>query len=174
MEIKARYEHTKYGNFMFNLCRKGTLFLSKHRFLYYLLNFTWGILGIILGLIVTVGLGIAKIFNHKIKFEKFDWVYCIKVSPDYWGGFEAGCCFVRDLKSSESVNRHEFGHSFQNAILGPFMILLVSIPSAIRYWYQAIREKKGKENKPYDSFWAEDSATTCGTYVHDLLNNTKK
>ena len=47
---------------------------------------------------------------------------------------------------------HEFGHSFQNAILGPFMIFLVSIPSAIRYWYQTIRESKGKTNKPYDSF----------------------
>ena len=174
MEITAQYKHSKFGIFMFSLCKKGTIFLSKHRFLYYLLNFTWGILGIVLGLLLTIALGIAKIFNNKIKFERFNWVYCIKVGPDYWGGLEAGCCFIRDYNSTDHLSMHEFGHSFQNAILGPFMILLVSIPSAIRYWYQSFRKKKGKTNKPYDSFWAEDSASTCGTYVHYLLKNTKK
>jgi hypothetical protein len=51
------------------------------------------------------------------------------------------------------------------------MIFLVSIPSAIRYWYQEFRSRKGKTNKPYDSFWAEDSATTCGEYINELIKN---
>lgn len=56
MEIKAQYKHTKYGNFMFGLCKRGTLFLSKHRFLYYLLACTWGLVLTVFGLIVTFGL----------------------------------------------------------------------------------------------------------------------
>jgi hypothetical protein len=51
----------------------------------------------------------------------------------FWGGLEMGLMFLRDKESDESVSKHELGHSYQNAILGPFMILLVSIPSAIRY-----------------------------------------
>ena len=44
-----------------------------------------------------------------------------------------GLMFVRDTTSSEHVNKHELGHSYQNAILGPFMPFMVAIPSAIRY-----------------------------------------
>ena len=31
MDIKPRYDHTAFGNFMFNLCAKTTKFLLKHR-----------------------------------------------------------------------------------------------------------------------------------------------
>lgn len=44
-----------------------------------------------------------------------------------------GLMFVRDQKSIESVNAHEFGHTFQNCLLGPLMLFVVSLPSAIRY-----------------------------------------
>ena len=31
MDIKPRYEHTAFGNFMFNLCAKTAKFLLKHK-----------------------------------------------------------------------------------------------------------------------------------------------
>ena len=31
MDIKQRYEHTAFGNFMFKLCAKTAKFLLKHR-----------------------------------------------------------------------------------------------------------------------------------------------
>lgn len=31
MDIKPRYEHTAFGNFMFKLCAKTAKFLLKHR-----------------------------------------------------------------------------------------------------------------------------------------------
>ena len=37
-------QRTKYGKFMFNLSLKGSRFLMKHMWLYYLLNYTWGII----------------------------------------------------------------------------------------------------------------------------------
>ena len=87
----------------------------------------------VVGLLITAVLGIVKIFNKNIQFEKYYWVYDIKAGPEYWGGFEMGLMFVRDQKSISSVNQHEFGHTFQGCLLGPFMIFLVSIPSAVRW-----------------------------------------
>lgn len=174
MEIKACYGHTKYGNFMFNLCKKGTLFLSKHRFLYYLLACTWGLVLTVFGLIVTFGLWIASLFNKNIKFNKYGWIYCCKAGPDYWGGFETGLMFVRDQRSSElHINSHEFSHSFQNCILGPFYIFLVAIPSAVRWWARTLFPNKTWS--PYDSAWFEDEATQGGLWLAEQLNlNNKK
>ena len=56
---------------MFSLCAKWTKFIVKHRFLYYLLNYTWGILMVIAGLATTLVLAIAKLFNKDIKFQKY-------------------------------------------------------------------------------------------------------
>jgi hypothetical protein len=61
---------------------------------------------------------------------------------------------------------HELGHTYQNALWGPFTIFLVAIPSAIRYWYQIIREKQGKPNKPYDSVYFEGSASYIGETLY--------
>ena len=121
----------------------------------------------LLGLLISGVLGIARIFTKKIKFEKYYWVYDIKVGPDYWGGFDCGLNFLRDQKSPEAyLNTHEFGHAIaQNTLFGPFFIFLIAIPSAARWWYQEIRERKGKSNKPYDSIWFEDSASQCGEYA---------
>ena len=171
LDIKPQYEHTKAGLFLFNLCARGTKFLVKHRWLYYVLACTWGIIMTIVGMFMTIGLAIAKIFSKKIKFEKFYWVYCIKAGPKYWGGFETGLMFVRDRGSwDEDINHHEFGHTFQSCLLGPLMPFIVSIPSAIRYWYREFRYKKGKGLSAYDSIWFEDSASQCGKYVVDYLN----
>ena len=166
IDIKPAYGHTKFGTFMFNVCAKWTKFLIKNRWLYYLLACTWGVLMTLLGLLISGVLGIVKIFDKKIKFEKFYWIYDIKVGPDWWGGFECGLNFLRDHKSDDDyINNHEFGHGFQNCLLGPLFIFLVAIPSAARYWYQEIRSKKGKDNKPYDGIWFEDAATQCGSYA---------
>lgn len=170
--IKACYNHSKFGNFMFNLCAKWTVFIVKHRWLYYLLSCTWGCLLTIFGLLVTLVLAIAKIFTKTIHFSKYQWIYFISAGPDYWGGFETGLMFVRDQKSVESVNMHEFGHTFQNTLFGPIQIIW-SISSAARYWYQEIRTKLGKTNKAYDSYWLEDAASQCGQYAVQYLASKK-
>ena len=171
MDIKPRYEHTAFGNFMFKLCAKTAKFLLKHRWLYYLLACTWGIIMTFLGLLISGVLGIASLFTKKIKFEKYHWIYGIKVGPDYWGGLEMGLMFLRDHKSDDRyINCHEFGHTIQNCILGPLFPFVVGIPSAVRYWIQEFRRRKEKLNPPYDGFWAEDAATQCGQYFIDNLN----
>jgi len=169
-QLKPRYEHTKFGNFMFKLCAKWTQFVIKHRWLYYLVLFTWGLPIVLFGLLVSFGLLIAKIFNHKIKFFKFGWIYGIKIGADYWGGFSAGITFLRDQKSNDRLSMHEFGHTFQ-LILGIFALFLIYIPSIYRYWIRTI--KPNKKFKPYDSFWGEDSASVCGEFAAKYINNKK-
>ena len=58
---------------------------------------------------------------------------------------------------------HESGHGIQNLLFGPLMPFVVSIPSAIRYWYREYLMKVKKIkcwNLPdYDSIWFEGTAT---------------
>ena len=169
MEIKNKYEHSKIGLFMFNICAKWTRFLCKHRALYYLLSLTWGLIMSLVGFFITAALGIAKIFSKDITFKKYNWVYSISVKPDYWGGFDTGLMFVRDMKSSSSVDAHEFGHTFQNCLLGPLFPFLVAIPSACRWWARELNKKK--QWNAYDSAWFEDAASQCGAYANFVLNN---
>ena len=61
------------------------------------------------------------------------------------------------------TKQHELGHTFQNAILGPFFIFLVSIPSAIRYWLHRFN----KLNHDYDFAWFEGNASYFGNYYYN-------
>ena len=174
MEIKPLYEHSKVGSFMFNLCAKWTKFILKHRWLYYLMACTWGIIMTILGLIITLILGIVKIFiPKKVIFKRYYWIYSITVGPEWWGGCEMGLMFLRDHNSSVNyINPHEFGHTFQNCLLGPLFPFMVAIPSAIRYWLREIFPKKIWA--PYDSAWFEDAATQCGVYAVRILSQKQE
>ena len=113
-----------------------------------------------------VSLGIMKLFTiKKSKFGKFGPAHYLMFGNN-WGGLEFGInFFVADNMGDEwtlHTKKHELGHTFQNAIYGPFVIFISFIPSAIRYWYQHFRAKKNKSNKPYDLAWFEESATDVG------------
>lgn len=173
--ITNKYEHGWMGLCLFRLCAAWTIFLVKHRWLYYLLACTWGIIMTVIGWVISLVLALIKLCSKiKVNFKIYCWVYSISIGPEYWGGFETGLMFLRDHKSSTALDQHEFGHTFQNALFGPFFPLLVGIPSAIRYWYQIIREKHGKTNKAYDAAWFEDAATQCGKYAAEHLSAQKK
>ena len=111
---------------------------------------TWGIIMTAIGLIITLILGILKIFiPKKIIFERYYWIYSITVGPQWWGGCEMGLMFLRDHGSSaDYINPHEFGHTFQNCLFGPLFLLMVAIPSTTRYWLREIFPNK--EWVPYD------------------------
>lgn len=149
-------EYSKAGKFLYDLCFKGAKFLKKNKWLYYILMFTWGLLMSLVGLLVTLVLLIAA---QKPYISFGVWKFEIKES---WGGADLGCMYIRDTTSSESVDRHEVGHSYQNCILGPLFPFIVAIPSAIRYWDRQRRITNGETLKPYDSLWFEGGATDIG------------
>ena len=126
--------------------------------LFYLLSFTWGLPMSLIGSIVFLVLMIA---GHKPK--KFNYVYYIEVGNN-WGGLNFGCFFITSKNPSLHTKQHECGHGIQNCIFGVLFPFIVTIPSAIRYWYRKLRyHRKGKNPKTkYDDIWFEGQATRLG------------
>lgn len=151
----------KVSKLLYNICDKGSNVLYKHKWLYWLLSFTWGIIGTVLGFVMMmcvhmVGGEIG--FYHKHMMITFG---------DNWGGLECGIGFICDKTASNYCKNHECGHNYQNAILGPFAIILSYIPSIIRYHYRNIQEKKGKKlTTAYDDIWFEKSASDIGNKLY--------
>lgn len=128
------------------------------KFLFYFLNFTWGLPMNIIGGLVAATLLLAN--GHPTR-HKNDVHFELGKN---WGGVSLGIFFLTQTGSSEHLRDHEYGHSIQNAIYGPFMIVLVAIPSFIRYWYRELFfYRRGKEPKTsYESIWFERQATNFG------------
>jgi hypothetical protein len=78
-----------------------------------------------------------------------------------WGGLELGPMCIVNKNPTQHILDHEFGHSIQNCLFGPFMIL-ISLASAIRYWDREIQKVQGKQLVPYDAIWFEGQATKWG------------
>lgn len=83
------------------------------------------------------------------------------------------------MKMTQYIQKYKQGHGIQNYYFGPFMIFIVFIPSAIRYWYREIIKKinSNKALSEYDSIWFEKQATDLGYNLHNYLleeNNDKK
>jgi len=163
-------KRSTYGKTMFSFTLKASKFLMKHMWLYYILNYTWGIIMTITGWIAFFFVSIF-LSDKPITCDKFGPCYYVFFGED-WGGLSLGTNFIlshMDEKYLKHCVEHECGHTFQNAIFGPFAIFLVFIPSFIRYWYQSIRMKRGKENKDYDLIWFEGSASTIGEVYHERI-----
>lgn len=137
--------------------------MKFNRFLFYFLNFTWGILMNLIGLL---GAGLMLAFGKRPNVHGGSVIFRIGRG---WGGFNAGIfSFVSENASQHTLN-HEFGHAVQNAWFGPFFIFLVMIPSVTRYHYRNWCEKHGRPLiTKYDDIWFEGQATEWGTemYLH--------
>ena len=82
------------------------------KFLYWLVQLTWGlplnlIGGIIAFILICRGSKPCK-FGYAIYFE----------TGENWGGVNFGGIFFVQKNASMHIKRHEYGHSFQNLILG--------------------------------------------------------
>lgn len=138
--------------------------------LYYLLQFTWGILGTILGyiiLLILLPFGKVYTFNHAL---------VLKLNKNTSWGFSVGTVAVVGNNADLALIYHEYGHTLQNAILGPLAFILVMFPSFIRYQYREFHYyKKGlKPVKKYDDIWFEFNATHAGFVTFLYLACMKK
>lgn len=83
-----------------------------------------------------------------------------------WGGLELGNFFLVNKNPSVQLLHHEFGHGIQGLIWGPLTPIIITIPSAIRYWYRRFFGAK----TPYDSIWFEGQATRWGTRTYERMH----
>ena len=106
--------------------------------MFWFLSLTWGIvmtlIGFIIMFILLLGNYEIKTFHHYLRME---------VGRN-WGGFEMGPIFFTDENPSLYTKQHEAGHGIQNIMFGPLMPFVVSIPSALRYWFREQKTQKGK------------------------------
>jgi hypothetical protein len=128
-------------------------------FVFYLVQWTWGVLMNIIGACVALGMLVTK---HK-PYRVGPYIY-FRTEWDF-GGLELGMFFIIG-KNCDSCACHEMGHGMQNMIFGPFSCLL-SIGSAIRYWYRELKYYRKDLVPPteYDAWWFEGIATKWGEKV---------
>ena len=166
----VNYDHGPVGNAIFNATLRASAFLRRHMWLYWVLQFTWGILGTAGGALIALACLIVggKPSRHHSHF--------VVTIGNNWGGLECGCGMVVSDRMGEAwtehTKNHEAGHNFQNAVWGPFALILFSAPSAVRYWIQRARLARGdgKKNKPYDSAYFEDAASVVGELFYGTLS----
>lgn len=133
------------------------------RFWFYLLSFTWGILMTLIGCVVAL---IMLVIGKKPEKHGTCWYFKI---GEHWGGLELGVFFLTDHTPTKHTLNHEHGHAIQNCWFGPLMPFIVSIPSAVRYWYRELKYLRHGKTPPtaYDDVWFEGQATRVGTKFID-------
>jgi MFS family permease len=105
--------------------------------IYYILHWTWALpINIVAGIVCLVCM------CFKCPVRKYRNAVEIIV-PWNFGGLEIGMFFIRG-KDCESVAPHEYGHTIQTLWWGLLGLLVISGPSAARYW---IREQKTQAQK---------------------------
>lgn len=131
--------------------------VSNRKVLYYFLNFTWGIFLTFIGYLLMI---ILLPFG---KIRKYNYILYLEFNRKTGWGFSMGTVFFVGNKANRYTKQHEFGHTVQNAILGPLMIFLVAIPSVIRFWYRRFLFSIKKTPKGhYDDIWFEGNASQIG------------
>lgn len=125
---------------------------------FWALSLTWGLPLTLIGLAIAI---VLTIFGYSPK--KFHYMIRFEVGEN-WGGFSLGGFIFTNENPSLHTQQHEAGHCIQNTVFGFAMPFLVSIPSAVRYWYREyLRKVRKKTDLPaYESIWFEKQATEIG------------
>lgn len=124
---------------------------------YYLIQWTWGFIMNFIGLFPLLWAVI-----NKWPITKYRNAIMIE-APTSFGGVNFGSIFIIG-KGCQKSAPHEYGHGLQNLKWGPLMPFVISIPSAVRYWYRRLRYTNKGLPAPtnYDSIWFEGQATELG------------
>lgn len=88
-----------------------------------------------------------------------------------WGGLSLGWFFICCKDASEKTKCHEVGHILQNANIGGWQMIWLSLISVVRYWYYTICNI---DVSTYDSWWFEGQATELGTKYVNLRKTNEK
>ena len=131
------------------------------KFLYYLIQWTWGIIQNIIG-----GLFCLIMMLHGNKPEMQRNAVCIETKYNWGGACNIGM-FIFLGKGCRSCIPHEYGHSIQGLMWGPLWLFVVAIPSLTRagyrtWYYDHVYPKTRKSLPHYDAVWFEGQATALG------------
>lgn len=129
-------------------------------FLFYLVQWTWGLPVNIVGLI-------AFLFCTKVRkrsWQRFGYARIVYV-PWNSGGLSLGLFIFmkanhKNKKWTYNTRIHEYGHTWQCLLLGPLYYLVIAIPSAI--WCNFFEGYRRKNNVSYYKLYCEGWANVWG------------
>lgn len=135
----------------------------RRKILYYFLQFTWGSLQNFGGLLWFLRYARRRhsIFHGailtRIRRRRFS------------GGFTLGCfIFLTEPLSPEQEHDlliHEYGHTLQSLLLGPFWSLLIGLPSVLWCHLPPLQRLRRKRDIPYCALYCEKWANRLGEKV---------
>ena len=132
------------------------------KFLYYFIQFTWGILQNAAGFLW---------FLRYLRRPHFLWHGAIVTRArrrKFRGGWTLGCfIFVTELPpdAERDILIHEYGHTIQCLILGPLWTLLIGLPSTLWCSLPCFRRLRQRKNIPYSRLYCEAWANRLGERI---------
>jgi hypothetical protein len=127
------------------------------RFLFTLVQLTWGLPQTLLGFIM---------YLYWLPRAKTRYVYHGAIVTEWTsgGGISLGLfVFVSD-KARPSVTVHEYGHCIQSLLLGPLYLIAVGIPSYLWANLPALRKMRRETGRSYYSVYPENWANRLGEW----------
>jgi hypothetical protein len=132
------------------------------KFLQYFIQFTWGILQNLIGFIAFLAVGLcARKFlrRHETAF--------VSLIKNNFGGSACAGVFLFVSNDNAELIKHEYGHTIQSLILGPFWLLVIGIPSFV--WAAFFESYRKRKNKSYYSFYTERWANRLADVKEELI-----
>lgn len=127
--------------------------------LYWVLQWTWGIVQNLAGLVVFVAAGRGKARGYHGAAVR-NW--------NLAGSMTLGMFILMDRGHGDDILAHEWGHTIQSIILGPLYLLVVGLPSIIWAGLPAFGRYRQRNHVPYDRLYCEGWATRLGRRTTDL------
>ena len=133
--------------------------------LYLLIQWTWGILQNIPGLLLFAGVLIAN--PKSVRDLRFfhgalvvPWKLLSSMALGMFIFFGHG---TRPGAAQTLV--HEYGHTIQSCILGPAYLPVIGLPSVVWAWWPSFRQARREGRRNYYEFYPERWANVCGERV---------
>lgn len=129
------------------------------KWLFILLQCTWGIL--------PTALGAAFFWKLRRKYPHRSYRGCIDTQWDTRSGLSLGLFIFTprdDIEDSEKIRVHEYGHCIQSLVLGPFF-LPFGIISLLWGRMDCFAKRRREKNLPYTACFVESWASKWGEWV---------
>ena len=143
-------------------------------FFMYLSAFTIGLPFTVVGLLVWLFISLFYKKNYSVIFVEG------RIGIILWdtrfGGVSLGIVYLVDGNNSNEIHCHELGHTVQFKWLGVLFLVVIAIPSIIRYNVRRlIFVQKHFKLRAYDAVWFEGQASSIGMNTfYDHVIHAKK
>ncbi|MGI6773552.1 MAG: hypothetical protein GX264_03370 [Clostridiales bacterium] len=130
------------------------------KFLFYLIQFTWGLPQNLAGLIGYL------ILSRKNEHERFNYAVVTYVAKENFGGVSLGIFIFMNSRPNmdwrHDTRIHEYGHTIQSLLLGPLYFFVVGIPSAVWCSLPPLVKYRKKNDVSYYTLYCEGWANLWG------------